>query len=249
MWFSIILGLFFIFMGLSVHVFKWYFLISGYNTMPKAKKANVDTAGLGRLMGIYGYVNGGIFLLQGVLQASGFEPPQAPAYAFFILSTLYLLVKAQKYDGNIFDKDGKIKKGAGKQLLLPATIGIIALLLVGVLLFYSSRPTEVAILDDGIEISGMYGAVYKWEMLNDVKLVEELPTLEVRTNGSAVGSHLKGHFRTKELGPVKLFVDAEEPPFIYLETASGIIIFNLDDANATERMFAEIQSQREAPAD
>lgn len=32
----------FIFMGLSVHIFKWYFLIAGYNTMPKEQKANVD---------------------------------------------------------------------------------------------------------------------------------------------------------------------------------------------------------------
>jgi hypothetical protein len=56
------IGVFFILIGLAVHVFKWYFLISGYNTMSKEKKANVDTEGLGRLMGIYSYVNGGVFI-------------------------------------------------------------------------------------------------------------------------------------------------------------------------------------------
>jgi hypothetical protein len=38
MWFYLLIGIFLIFMGLSVHVFKWYFLISGYNTMPKEKR-------------------------------------------------------------------------------------------------------------------------------------------------------------------------------------------------------------------
>jgi len=46
MWFFIIMGVFLIVMGLTIHVFKWYFLISGYNTMPEEKKANVDVKGL-----------------------------------------------------------------------------------------------------------------------------------------------------------------------------------------------------------
>lgn len=62
------MGVFFIAMGLAVHVFKWYFLISGYNTMPKEKKANVNTEGLGRLMGIYSYVNGGVLNRDGFVK-------------------------------------------------------------------------------------------------------------------------------------------------------------------------------------
>lgn len=245
MWFNIILGIFFIGIGLAVHVFKWYFLISGYNTMPKEKKANVDTAGLGRLMGIYAYINGGVFIFMGVLQALGFKPVQTPAFVFFIISTVYLLVKAQKYDGNIFDQDGKIRKGAGKQLAVPAAITVVTFIFVAVLLFFSSRSTEVSVLEEGIEIHGMYGEVYTWETIESVELKEELPTIEMRTNGSALGSNLKGHFRTRELGSVKLFVDAQEPPFIYLETDGGITIFNLENADETKGIFEEILSRRD----
>ncbi|CZQ84732.1 DUF3784 domain-containing protein [Trichococcus ilyis] len=245
MWFNIILGIFFIGIGLAVHVFKWYFLISGYNTMPKEKKANVDTAGLGRLMGIYAYINGGVFIFMGVLQALGFKPVQTPAFVFFIISTVYLLVKAQKYDGNIFDQDGKIRKGAGKQLAVPAAITVVTFIFVAVLLFFSSRSTEVSVFEEGIEIHGMYGEVYTWETIESVELKEELPTIEMRTNGSALGSNLKGHFRTRELGSVKLFVDAQEPPFIYLETDGGITIFNLENADETKGIFEEILSRRD----
>ncbi len=245
MWFYIILGIFFISIGLAVHVFKWYFLISGYNTMSKAKKANVDIAGLSSLMGIYSYVNGGVFIIMGVLQALGLKPVQAPAIVFFVISTVYLLIKAQKYDENIYDKDGKLRKGAGKQLVLPAAIAVVTLIFVAVLMFFSSQSTKVTFLEEGIEIHGMYGDVYTWESIETVKLIEELPTIEMRANGSALGSNLKGHFRTKELGSVKLFVNTETPPFIFLETEDGITIFNFKDADETQEIFKKILRERE----
>ncbi len=240
MWFYLLLGIFFIFMGLSVHVFKWYFLISGYNTMPKEKKANVDTAGLGRLMGIFGYFNGGVSLIMALILALGFKPIHTVAIVIFVISTVFLLIKAQKFDGNIYDKDGKLRKGAFKEFIIPVVIGVVTLVFVGVLLFFSSQSTKVTVLEEGLEIQGMYGDVYTWESIRYVELIEELPTIELRTNGSALGSNLKGHFRTTELGSVKLFVDTSKPPFIYLETDEGNIIFNLENEKTTREMFEEI---------
>ena len=244
MWFYLLIGIFLIFMGLSVHVFKWYFLISGYNTMSKEKKANVDTAGLGRLMGIFGYFNGGVSLIMALVMALGFRPVHTPAIVLFVLSTILLLIKAQKYDGNIYDQDGKLRKGAGKEFIIPAVIGVVTLVFVGVLLFFSSQSTKVTVLEEGLEIQGMYGDLYTWESISNVELIEELPTIELRTNGSALGSKLKGHFRTTEMGSVKLFVDTDKPPYILLETDEGNIIFNLDDERATEEIFKEIIDKR-----
>src|SRR5665647_782950 len=123
MLFYIIMGVVFNAIGLAVHILKWHFLIAGYNTMSKEKKANVDTEGLGRLLGIYSYVNGGVFIIMGVLHAWGLKPSMTPAIVFFSISTVYLLIKAQKYDGNIYDENGKLRKGAYKQLALP--VGVI----------------------------------------------------------------------------------------------------------------------------
>jgi len=52
---------------------------TAYNTMSKEKKAKVETEGLGRLMGIYSYVNGGVLILMGVLHALGLKPVLTPA--------------------------------------------------------------------------------------------------------------------------------------------------------------------------
>jgi len=245
MWFYLSMGIFFIFLGLAVHKLKWYFLISGYNTMSKEKKANVDTAGLGRLMGIYCYVNSSVFLAVGVLQAWGLKPVVAPAMVFFGIWTVYFLLKAQKYDGNIYDVHGQLRQGAWKQLALPMGIMVSILISVAVLLFFSAQPTRVTLLDEGLQIHGMYGDVYPWDAIESVELRAELPTIEMRTNGSALGANLKGHFRTRELGSVKLLVNSQKPPFIYLKTEDGITIFNLKQAAETRALCSEILRRRE----
>jgi hypothetical protein len=240
MWFYIIMGAFFIFVGLTVHVFKWYFLISGYNTMPKEKKANVNVKGLGRLIGIYSYINGGVLIAMGVLNALGIKQVLTPAIVFIGISTVYLLIKAQKYDGNIYDENGKLRKGAWKQFILPVGIVVATIVFVVVLMFFSSQQTNVTFTDDGIQIHGMYGDIYAWDSIKAVKLMEELPAIELRTNGSALGPNLKGYFKTKKLGSVKLFVNTEKPPFIYLETDDGITILNLSGEDETKETYEKI---------
>ena len=240
MWFYIILGAFFIFVGLTVHVFRWYFLISGYNTMPKEKKANVDVKGLGRMIGIYSYINGGVLIAMGLLNALGLKHALIPAIVFISISTVYLLIKAQKYDGNIYDENGKLREGAWKQFIFPVGVVVAAIIFVAVLMFFSSQQTKVTFIDDGVQIHGMYGDIYAWDSIKSVKMAEELPAIERRTNGSALGPNLKGYFRVKELGTVKLFVNTEKPPFIYLETDDGVTILYLNNEDETKEIYEKI---------
>ena len=76
--------------------------------------------------------------------------------------------------------------------------------------------------------------------IESAELKETLPTIELRTNGSSLGPYLKGYFRTKELGSVKLFVNRRNPNFIYLETAKRFIIFNMNGRDETQKLFEEI---------
>ncbi|NLY43454.1 MAG: DUF3784 domain-containing protein [Clostridiaceae bacterium] len=239
MWFFLV-GAVFIAIGIMVQVFKWYFLISGYNTMPKEKKAKVDTKGLGRLMGIYSYFNGSVFIVLGVLDVLGLEPNVPAVAVIFCISTVCMLIRAQKYDGNIYDEKGKLRKGEAVKIVLSIGITAITLIFVLVLLFFSTQDTKVTVTEEGLRIHGMYGGFYAWESIDDVKLMGELPTIRIRTNGSAVGSKLKGYFKTKELGSVKLHVDTKSSPFVFLYTEKGITIFNLKDAEETKKVYEDI---------
>jgi hypothetical protein len=51
---------------------------------------------------------------------------------------------------------------------------------------------------------------------------------------------LKGHYKTTEFGAVKLFVNANKPPFVYLQSNGKIAIFNLADTQKTEEAYEEI---------
>jgi hypothetical protein len=111
----------------------------------------------------------------GLLHGVGLKPSLIPIIVVFGLSTLYVMVKSQKYDGNLFDEEGRLRPGAKKKLAIPAGIMVVSFILVAVLLFFSSRPIEVNLIDEGLQIHGMYGDIYEWDSIESIQLMEELP--------------------------------------------------------------------------
>ena len=240
MWILIGVGLLLIILGLMVHKLKWYFLISGYNTMSKKKQKNVDTDGLGRFIGMYSYINGCIFIVTGILFGLGIKSIVIPASIFLVISSIYLLLKSQKFDRNLFDDDDKFKKGAWKKFIIPVVVSVIVLAAFSIPMIFSSRSVSVTVLPEGIEIHGSYGGVYQWDQIEQVELINELPSIDRRTNGSALGSKLKGHFRTSESDDIMLFVDTDHPPYLSMQTTKGMVIINLADPEATTNLIKAI---------
>jgi hypothetical protein len=233
----------FIVMGLAIHVFKMHFLIAGFNTMPKSKKENVDQEGLGRLMGYYSYANGAVFLIIGILNAFKIEISITPGIVFLAISTVYLLIKGQKFDKNPLDDHGKMNKGKKEKLITALTITATTatLIAVAIMMVFSFKATKLTFSDDGFKIHGMYGETYSFEVIDEIKLIYNLPNIEKRTNGSALGTKLKGHFKVAELGSVKLFVHTNKSPFIFLKSNDKIVIFNLDDSAKTKAAYEQIR--------
>ena len=233
----------FLFLGLAIHKFKWYFLISGYNTMSKEKKANVNVAGLGKLMGLFGYFNAVLFFVMGCFEWLDIDVPQSPFWVLFAVVTVAVLIKAQKYDGNLFDEQGKWRKGAWKQLVVPGIILGVVAIAVAVLLYASVQPVEVKVRKDAFEINDLYGDEYTWESITKIQLIEQLPTIKYRANGSAVGSNLRGYFNTEQLGTIKLLVNTEVPLFILVESNGKIVIINLETEARTLKLYEEMTSR------
>ncbi|TJX60995.1 DUF3784 domain-containing protein [Soehngenia saccharolytica] len=242
MWILTVIGLIFIFLGFAVHKLKWYFLISGYNMMPKDKKKNVDTQGLGKLMGIYMYFIGSLFILMSIISYFNtkiISQLNAIFISVFIISTILLLIKAQRYDHN---KRENIFKSKDKNALISLIITIPILIFVGVMMFRSLQPVDIEINETGVEIKGMYGDLYKWEEIQELELRDNLPTIEMRTNGSSIAGKNKGYFKTKEYGKVKLYLDSKKPPFIYMRVNDQYIIINLGEEKRTVETFKTMQS-------
>ena len=100
----------------------------------------MDTEGLGRLMGIYGYINGGFFVALGVLKALGANVAIAPTIIFLSVSTVYLLIKAQKYDRNVYDKMKSSKRN--RNITWSSVITVVINFGWYIDIFSTSRPSD-----------------------------------------------------------------------------------------------------------
>lgn len=239
-WTQFLIGAIFLFLGLAIHVFKWYFLISGYNMMSKENQARVDTRRLGRMMGTYCYFNGGLFILGGLLQRAGFQSNSLLLLIPFGLSTVYLLIRAQRFDGNLYNEEGRLRQGSAKKLVLPFTLAALALLFVIGLTYAGTRQTQVTYLDHGLQVHGLYGKTYPWVSIEKAKVLNELPKVLSRTGGAAFGPHLKGRYNLEGFGQTTLYVDLRQPPFLLLETEDGPVILNFVSDTKTRQAYEYI---------
>ncbi len=228
--------------GYLIRFRKQYGLISGYNTMSEEKKKNVDVEGLGRLMG-------NALFLMGFLIGAGmlllFKDQGVAGICVIGLSlpvVVFLLIRAQKYDRNDRAPDGRMKSRskfaiAGFVVFLAVVAGG-----VGYLFAQGSQPTSAVLADGGLKISGLYGQTVPVADIRKVELVFALPTVEARTNGSAIGDLLSGHFRLADVGAALLFLDRSKPPFLYVETATQKIYLNLATPAETQTLYESLST-------
>lgn len=127
----------------------------------------------------------------------------------------------------------------GSKILIAGIIAFILALTGGIAysLDYNSKPVTVVITDRAIEIKGMYGLSIDRSTIKSIILQENLPAIRLRTNGLAVGSHLKGHFTMEAYGSVNLYIDRNIPPFIVIQTDNQLIIINQASAADTKALY------------
>jgi len=228
-------------MGYLIRYRKMYGLMSGFNTMSEEKKKNVDVEGLGRFLGgmlfVMGFLIGVGMLLLVVLEqtAAGLG-----VLALELPVVVLLLVRAQTFDGNAKDAEGRLKKGTKAGL-----VGIVAFLVllaggIAYLFQTGTQPIAVTFENGALTISGLYGQTVPVSEITALQTVDALPAVEARTNGSAMGDSLSGHFRLAGVGAAMLYVDQGKPPFLYLETATQKIYLNLATPAETQALYEAI---------
>lgn len=104
------------------------------------------------------------------------------------------------------------------------------------------RPTEMRIL------SGIYYTRLPYNALNDVEMVDRLPSME-RLNGFSAGMVEKGVFRDS-LYPdrkVYVYVDNLRHPKIRLVHHDSLVLFlNLKDSTETHQLFSYLQIRKDS---
>ena len=242
--FTLFLPTFLLFlMGYLVRFRKMYWLISGYNTMSAEKKKNVDTVNLSVLIGNMCFVLGGIMFVGFLLLYFEVFPLGIMVLALFFPVIIYTIITAQKYDGNNFHDSGQMKTGS-KVIVGIIVVSLLVLLgFIGSSIMKDMQPIAISLDQDSLTIPGSYGQTIPVADIQEIQLVEGLPEILRRTNGSAVGYVLRGNFLMAGVGPVKLYLDREKPPFIYLVTSNQKIFLNDTTPELTRALFETLKAK------
>lgn len=228
----------FIFFGVAIKYFKWYFLISGYNLMSKNQKENVDIKALGNLMGNFMFLFAVIMGLSGFLQMQGYKTIALITILSLIPIVIGMIIKAQKYDHN------KIyKKGKKKDYILAIGLISLSLIIISGFLIVGILEPKVVIESDKIIISGQYKRSIDNSDIKEISLVDNIPKILSKINGFDFGYILRGSFDLEEIGPTNLYIQENQSPFIFITTDDRTFIINYKDPEKTKALYEEIKDK------
>lgn len=113
--------------------------------------------------------------------------------------------------------------------------------IIGFVVWIGTQPNHLTISETDLHVSGNYGVDWPLDEITNVELMEDLPKIQMRTNGFAAGERLKGRFRLEDLGNGRLFIYRNNPPFIFIEKGEDYLIINSRDIEQTEQWYKEVQ--------
>lgn len=137
MWIYAFLGILLIGYGILIHGFKQYRFISKYNRMTNEEKIQVDILGMAKLMAVILYFDGIMLILATIMVSVGTNISFTPIIVVLVVSLSFMTLFMQRYDGNLFDENHKLKKGVFKKSMKSGSVTVIVLaLVVMVILLY-----------------------------------------------------------------------------------------------------------------
>lgn len=209
-------------------------LLAGYNTMSEEEQAKfrlTEFLVFFRQFHVYlgiSYLLFG-FLIWWLMESSvlGLFIGLYPIFAYMLF-----IYRAQKFQGST----GRASTWAILVLGLCA-IGIV------ILFTYGSRPNTINLNQEGVVIEGSYGASWPWEQIEEVQLLEELPPLKRRVHGTSMPPIYQGYFQTEEGHRVKLLINSDQRPLIYLNLKGAEDVYFVPlqwTQDEPERLFEKI---------
>ena len=137
---------------------------------------------------------------------------------------------------------GIIKKnneGNGKTIF---TIILIILIFAGA--FFMINNSKVTLVEESIEISGLYSINLDYSDIEEVKLEDSLPKNLKRTSGIDFFGTYLGNFKADNMEDLKMFLKSRKEPYIYIKTKdNNYIIMNTKDRKNTEKLYEDINSK------
>lgn len=119
---------------------------------------------------------------------------------------------------------------------------VISVLVITAVMFVTMQPPDVTVTADSYTIKqSAYGETVHKSQIQSVTLEQEMPKVLARTNGFALGKSRKGWFRLEDMGKGKLFVTADQPPYVLVRHHEGLVFINYERPEDTRRLFEQLR--------
>jgi len=134
------------------------------------------------------------------------------------------------------------KEKEKKQFKISSLLKIGLVLLIALLVLIGLKPPSITIKDDGLKVGGLYGKLYKWDLIQDVTQLEEMPRIAARTNGMDLGSTLRGYFKVDDFGNSTLQINKNHTAFIVFKYENKSIFLSFSEASQADDLYKGILS-------
>ena len=231
----IFLSLLFAGVGFLINANNAENLLAGYNTLSTEQRKNVDLHGYLRLFKKFHLFLGISVLVIGLgLYVLADESVLILFMTIYpILAYLIFIIIGFRFDQNPSD----LKKYAGVLVL------VISLILVIYMMMQGMKENELIILEDKISMEGMYGEQIAFKEIDEIKLVDRLPEITKKTNGFAVGAVRKGHFKTEGGEKVKLMLNGDQVPLIYIRKKDATVLYFSSNTADNQKLFQVLENE------
>lgn len=238
-------------------------IINPYGNLPPERKALVDIEGLKKACAIILGITGFLLVVTATLNLLKLIDEDVCGVTLMVLvfaMMVPLTIAMKRYNAfgrdqsksNIrfvrdemplgSDKSGKLVKSA-KAAKIAWGFAWVIMVFAALTLALSFRPTRITVGEETIKISGMYGREIPVSDIVSVDLLDEMPPIAMRTNGSDTGKQAKGHFRFSNGEHCMLFIH-KEAPFIQLRTTNELYYLNLSDKEKTLELFETLKESQ-----
>jgi hypothetical protein len=128
--------------------------------------------------------------------------------------------------------------------VVAVVIGVSGLAFPAVILVLALRPPVVRLTDEAFEASGpIYSSTVAYSAMRSATLEDAIPRIRLRTNGSAVGSTLRGSFNVEGWGNGRLYINRDVPPFVVIRTSNTFVVVNFKEPQRTRDLYADLTAR------
>lgn len=211
-------------------------LLSGYSSLTDEEKEEFPLHENVRFYRRFHFLMGGFALgVSLLLYGLGFEDYAVNWVIFFpLVAYLYYIAYSRRFAP---------RRQHG---LLWTAFTMLALVVVGVLALmnYGDKTNRLAIEGDNLVIDGFYGITLPKQQIDSLAVTSELPPIRMKRDGFATGVIRKGHFRTVDGRTIRLLLNSQDAPMLYIRYKGNKEIYYQPDDSEIDLVYQALEQWR-----